>query len=60
MVAPGCTGRLGDAEKAYTEALTIYRELAVDNPGTYAERVTFLRAELTKLDKAKSRFGGKE
>jgi hypothetical protein len=36
------TGRNADAEKDYTEALAIYRELAVNNPNVYDSRVAFL------------------
>jgi len=31
------------------EALSIYRQIAADNPEVYASRLAFLSAELTKL-----------
>ena len=45
------TGRLAEAEKAYTEALAIYRELAVTNPDVYGQRVTALTREVRGLKK---------
>ena len=41
----GNTGRLADAEKAYSEALTIYRDLASSNPTRYTDTI----ASLTKV-----------
>jgi tetratricopeptide (TPR) repeat protein len=49
------TGRLADADKAYSEALTIYRELASSNSKVYAARITALTQLLATLrDKSPS------
>ena len=42
------TGRLADADKAYSEALTIYRDLLPNNPA-YASRIASLTKALAKL-----------
>ena len=43
------TGRLANADKAYSEALTIYRELASSNPRQYAGSIASLTELLAKL-----------
>ena len=45
------TGRLAEADKAYSEALTIYRELASSNPKVYAGRIAALTQLLTTVRK---------
>jgi hypothetical protein len=46
------TGRLADAEKACSEALTIYRDLAVTNRARYASMVESLTKLLAQLHTA--------
>jgi Flp pilus assembly protein TadD len=42
------TGRLAEADKAYSEALTIYRDLAAQNL-TYANKITSLTRALAEI-----------
>ena len=46
-------GRNADAEKAFTEALALYRQLAVDNPNIYTNRINSHVGELAKIRAAK-------
>ena len=43
------TGRLADAQTAFTEALAIYRDLARDNPNVYANLATSVNSRLSEL-----------
>jgi Tetratricopeptide repeat len=45
----GATGRLAEAKAAFAETLSIYRELALDNPNVYAGLAASISNRLNTL-----------